>query len=121
MTRARRIQEADKDPSEEVRQFLVRQPLPRYPTTPHEVVAEAVRIALQREGLDITEVGLEVRPAPKSAPPGSVTVTADVGEPRSARALATASQVLEEIATVREIWRYGGRNRAQLRSFEAAG
>jgi hypothetical protein len=90
---------------DEVRQFLVEQPLPQYPTAPHEVVAEAVRIALQREGLDRAEVGLEVREAPKSAPPGSVTVTTQVTEPRCAKALAVASGVLEEIATVRAVWR----------------
>lgn len=90
---------------EEVRQFLVRQPLLQYPTAPYEVVAEAVRIALQREGLDRAEVGLEVREAPKSAAPGSVTVTANVSEPGSAKALGIASNILEEIATVRAVWR----------------
>ena len=89
---------------EEVRRFLNGLPGPEMPTAPHEVTAEAVRVALRRHSPEALG-GVRVTAGGKTAPSGSVAVTADVVSSGSGRALAVTGDVLAEIAAVREVWR----------------
>lgn len=89
----------------EIRRFMGAQPGPTLPTAPHEVVAQAVRVALEQAGVAASSAGVTLAQGRAADGPGAVLMTADVDTPVAARAVAISAEVLGEILTARQAWR----------------